>query len=637
VTEDTRTSQLEALIARYRSAYHNGEPLVDDEEYDALFDELTVLKADSLQVSAVGADPTSGWAKVRHRIPMGSLGKVKTPEAMREWVRCVTRPAPTDHPILEAWYEELVMSDKLDGISVSLEYREGALYQALSRGGGEEGEDLTRNLLKVQGVLQKLPEPLNITVRGEVVLHKSLLDRYKDLGYSNTRNAAAGISRRYDGKGCSDLTCYCYWHDLPVAKKIDHFKDLDRLGFNTPRIYLTALTPGVKTPHDLWVEYQQATRAELPYDIDGLVLDLNDLEYAESLGSLQGRPRGAIAFKFASVARETIATGRVDQVGGHGKITPVAIFAPVNLLGAEVSRASLYNQAYIEALGFDVGARIQVARANDVIPRVVKVVQGTGTVSKPPTHCPVCQAPVVREGEYLVCPNVGECPAQVEGRLLRWCRELGILEWGPALIEQATKLGVADVAGLYSLTEAQLAGMDRMGPKSAERAYKSLRAPLPIPLDKFLGALSIPLCGTTTIQMAMSAGLPTLEDILKASQAHLASVPGLGPKKASSLYRWLQLNGHQFPKLEALGVTPRLRVTGALTGTSFCFTGTMSRKRDELVSLVEQAGGEVKDRVGKGLTYLVSAKSDSTKALAAKKLGTKVLTEQEFLQLVGQS
>lgn len=633
---------LEIEIAKHRDAYYNGQALVDDEAYDALVDTLSDLRSDSQQITSVGSPATSGWPKVKHEVPMGSLDKVKTPEEMRVWVRKVTRPIPKGHPTLEAWFETLVLTEKLDGLSISLQYRDGKCYQAVSRGGGEEGEDLTRNVVRMQGVPHQLPDgpegPLTITVRGEILLPKDTFDsKYRSQGYSNPRNAASGTSRRFDGQGCEDLAIYCYWEDHTATTVVDRFKFLDGLGFKTPAVFVTALTPGVKTPHDIWVEYQQSLRASLPYEIDGLVLELNDLSYQESLGAVNSRPLGAIAFKFQPIGRETVAKKRVDQVGGQGRITPVAEFEAINLLGAEVTRASLYNQAYIESIGFDVGARIVVAKAGDVIPRVVRVQQGTGSISQPPTSCPSCGGPVESAGEYLICPNVGGCPAQTEGRLIKWCRELSIMEWGPALVELvASKLGVQDVAGLYRLTVGQLAGLDRMGTKSAQRAYDALRAPFPVSLDKYLGALSIPLCGPSTILMVMSAGVVDLPAFRSTPLPQLLKVPGLGPVKARTLYAWLAANGALLDQLGVLGVVPKERTLGTLTGTSFCFTGTMTHKREDLATMAEQLGGEVKSQVTKGLTYLVAAKA-GTKAAKAEKLGTKILTEQQFLQLVGQS
>jgi DNA ligase (NAD+) len=205
---------------------------------------------------------------------------------------------------------------------------------------------------------------------------------------------------------------------------------------------------------------------------------------------LHGRPKGSVAFKFTPITRETIATGLVLQVGGQGHITPVAEVRPVNLLGASVRRASLYNWAYIRQIGFYVGARVTITRANDVIPRIVSVSAPQPDSTPAPTTCPECGGPTEWDGEYLTCPNAAECPAQVEGRLKKWVKELGILEWGDALIERVVQAGLAvTVAGLYGLSEASLASLDRMGPASARKAREQLWSVLPLSLDRLLGSL----------------------------------------------------------------------------------------------------------------------------------------------------
>jgi DNA ligase (NAD+) len=398
------------------------------------------------------------------------------------------------------------------------------------------------------------------------------------------------------------------------------------------------MVPGVKTPHDLWVEYQQTIREQLPYEIDGLVVLLNDLTYQWSLGDTNGRPNGAVAFKFNPITRETVARARIDQVGSTGRITPVAVFDPIRLVGAEVSRASLYNQAYVEKIGFDVGCRILVSRANDVIPRVVSVTKSLGTVSKPPKVCPECGAETVRDGEYIVCPNTSECPAQTVGRLKQWVSELNILEWGESLLQKLVDAGlVKSVADLYRLKPEQVAGLERMGAISAVNALKTLWDVIPMPVENFLGGLGIPLCGTGTLETVVSAGYDTLPKIRSASTDQLQAIAGMGPKRAASLWSWLQKHGKYVDELLSVGIKIKDRPVGSLTGKSICFTGKSSKPRAELEKLAANAGASVKNSAGKGLTYLVMAdpNSTSTKAQAARKNGTLCISEEAFLKLVG--
>jgi DNA ligase (NAD+) len=636
--EAARVQELEALVAQARHDYYNQQPSVTDEAYDAWVDELAELKEDSPAVTAVGAPPVSAWPKVEHSIPMGSLDKVQTVDAMTSWVQKYSRSRSQ----LGTGYEHLIVTEKLDGISLSLKYTKGKFVQGLTRGDGNVGEDITPNVARMKGVLHELPKPIDAMIRGEIVLLKE--DHKKHFPHmANPRNAASGTSKRLDGQGSEHLTVVTYHAEAEgqdIRSETEMFGFLGDMGFKTPNWYRSALAIGVRTPQDIWVSYQQSVRESLPYEIDGLVVRFDDLAYQWSLGEKNGRPVGAVAFKFSAITRETKALRRVDQVGGTGKITPVAEFTPVRILGAQIARASLYNQKYIEQIGFYLGGRMLVSRANDVIPRVVSMVHRhpEGEVSQPPEVCPECGTKTERDGEYVICPNVSECPAQTEGRIKQWVRELGVLEWGPTLIQKVVEAGlVKTVPDLYSLKVESLAELDRMGTTSAKNAVGQLWSVVPLPLEQFLGALGIPLCATTTIQTVVDAGFDTLDKVREASKEQLMTIPGMGPRRAESLHGWLQRNSGLVGDLLGAGVTIKERPVGHLTGKSVCFTGKSSLKRAELIRLAETAGGTVKKSVGSGLTYLVLAdpSSGSTKTKAAHKNGVECISEEDFLQLVG--
>jgi len=634
--DGTRVTELETRIAEARRAYYHGAAIISDDEYDAIRDELEELKSDSPEVAAVGADPSEAWPKTRHTIPMGSLDKINTLEELTSWIHEVSRTPTKERP-----YEELIVTDKLDGLSISVEYVEGKLTQVITRGNGIEGSDITPNAARIPDIRSQLPEPHTVTFRSEVVLYRQVfLDHFEAEGYKNTRNAASGIVQRLDGKGCDQLNVRFFEvaEGFDCEKRSDQLEFMERMGLPVPSWYVTAMIPGTKTPHDLWVEYQQTTREALPYDIDGLVVEANELEYLLFLGSHNERPKGARAFKFAAVTRESVALERINQVGGTGRITPVAVFRPVRLLGAEVSRSSLYNQDYINQIGWDVGAKILVARANDVIPRVVSVVKGTGTISQPPTHCPECDTPTEWDGKFLICPNVSECPAQAEGRIKQWIKELNILGWGDVLIHQVVSSGlVSSVPDLYKLTREQIAALDRMGSTSAENVLKTLWAVVPMPLEQFLGSLAIPLCASSTMRTIVDADFDTLRKILEASESDLQAIPGVGPKRAAALHGWLLRNKRLLKGLLDAGVKIKARPKGVFTGKSICFTGKMPHKRAEMESMALAAGASVKNSVGRGLSYLVvGANVGQKKIAAAEKHQTKTLSVEEFLSMVGK-
>jgi DNA ligase (NAD+) len=633
-----RIKELEGLITKAREAYYNptgGLPLYDipDEVYDAWTDELSELKADSPAVTAIGAPPpaTSEWKKAAHGISMGSLDKVNTLEEMTAWIMGVCGDK----------MEPLLVTEKLDGISIHVKYEKGGFSQAITRGDGSIGEDISNNVVRMKGIPARLVDrKFSGSLRGEIVLLKG--DHLKHFAdYANTRNAAGGISKRFDGKGCEHLSIMFYQvvEGKDFESEGEQFEWLREQGLRIPNWYVTAMAPGIRTPHDLWVEYQQTKRAELDYDIDGLVVRLNNIAKQISLGEKDGRPTGAVAFKFAAITRETTIR-RIDwQVGGTGRITPVAVFAPVQVMGAEVTNASLYNLKYIQDLGVGVGAHVLIARANDVIPRVVSVRRPPSVVEEAPAHCPTCGSGTMMDGEYLICPNTADCSAQTVGRIKRYVKELDIKEWGETLIEKLVEGGlVKRVSDLYKLSEDQLAGVERMGKKSAQNVLKTLWDRNPISLENLLGACSIPLCASTTVKMAMDAGFDTLDKLKVADAGSLGRVSGLGPVKAQAMWKWFHDHGDIIDDLLAAGVKIKEKIRGSLSGLSFCFTGASSRPRGELEDLVRAAGGEVKASVTKKLTYLVMADANSTttKAQAARKNGTKVLGEADFLRMVGE-
>lgn len=629
-----RRAELEKQIQQARHDYYNGTPSVTDEVYDAWVDELAELDPSSPAVTAIGAPvAATEWKKAAHGFTMGSLDKVNTLEELTAWVKSIPPEGATFVP--------LIVTEKLDGISIHVRYVNGAFSQAITRGDGTVGEDISQNVARMAGIPAKLPERFTGSLRGEIVLTKSKhKEHFPD--YANARNAAAGISKRYDGKGSEHLTVLFYsvadGKDFETEGKM--FEWLEAMQLQVPSWYVTAMAPGLRTPHDLWVEYQQTKRVELDYDIDGLVVRVDSLPKQIGLGEKDGRPKGAVAFKFAPMTRETVLR-RIDwQVGATGRVTPVAVFDPVSLLGAQVTQASVYNVKYIRDLGLTIGARIVVARANDVIPRVVAVSAKSSQPLAVPPACPVCGYALAMSGEYLVCENQATCAAQALGRIKRYIQALDVKEWGETLLERLVAAEkVKTPADLYRLTVESLSEVERISEHVADKLLGLLRAKAELPLEVLLGALSIPLCATSTLTMVMDAGFDTWDKLFAASQAELEAVPGLGPVKSHALWAWMHTDGGEALVRDLLGagVKVKAKVVGVLTGKSVCFTGSMKRKRGELEGLVVANGGTVKGTVSKGLTFLVMADpaSGSTKAKAAQKNGTRCISEEEFLSMVG--
>lgn len=621
-----RISELANKITQARIDYYNNQPTVSDKVFDAWCDELRTLDANHIALTAVGAPVTqSEWKKAKHQIPMGSLNKVNTPIEMTDWA--------SDK--VEDGKKQLFVTEKLDGLSIELVYESGKLIQAITRGDGTIGEDITVNVAKMAGVNTDLKTDFNGSLRGEIIMLKSIHQKFFS-DKANPRNAASGVSKRLDAVGVDKLNILFYQvlGDVDFKNEVEQFKWLSKHHIGVPN-YWTFDKIDEVNKH--WRDYQDIDRDKLDYDIDGLVIRINDMAKQMSWGDKDLRPLGAMAFKFDNESRESVIRGITWQVGNSGRLTPVATVDPVTLVGATVTRASLYNIAYIEELGLDIGAVVLVARANDVIPRIEELVKGTKSVAKAPTHCPECGAKTRMEGENLLCINSQGCRSQIIGRIKNWVKELNLLEWGDTLLEKLVdaKL-VRTVSDLYKLTVQDLTSLDRMGDKSAQKCYDILWANKEVSLEVFLGGLSIPMIGQSTIKSIMNAGCDTLEKFGQLGAAEFEQVPGVGPTKAQSLASGLEDNQQIIIDLIDNGVEIKEKIFGTLTGFSVCFTGAMKNKRPLLEKMAADAGAEIKGSVGKGLTYLVIADPSSTtsKAQAARKFGTKLISEEEFLGMI---
>lgn len=621
-----RIQELEQRILKARDAYYNnGNITMSDQAYDALVDELKNLDPTNQAITMIGAPirPTE-WKKAKHQIPMGSLDKVNTPEELTKWANDV---APS---------EKFFVMDKLDGISIELIYENSKLVSALTRGDGFTGEEVIVNVVKMKGVQATLLSS-NFTgsLRGEIIMHKSVHQKYFSK-MANPRNATTGITKRLDGTDSEHLNVIFYQAIGNI--EFDTEEDQEKwLIFNCLDTPISKLCNSAQEVNDYWQEYQDKTRAQLDWEVDGLVVRINDLVKQTALGEHNLKPKGCKAFKFDNESRETILLDVLWQTGHSGRLSPVAVFEPVNIGGANIERASIYNLSYIEELGLDVGATILVSRNNDVIPSVKEVIKGTGSVAKAPPNCPECAGYVEMQGEYLICTNSNSCPAQIKGRFHNWIKELNLLEWGDSLIDKLVESGkVNTIADLYTLTVDDLVSLERMGKKSAKKCYDLLWAAKEVPLEVFLGGLSIPMIGQSTIKLIMKEGCDTLEKFGQLGAEQFEQVPGVGPIKAKSLADGLKYNQQLILDLLDNGVVIKTRVTGKLSNTSICFTGTMTNKRSDLEKMAASAGADIKSSVGKGLTYLVISdpNSNSSKAVSARKIGTKLLSEDEFINLI---
>jgi DNA ligase (NAD+) len=624
----SKISDLQNKIKTARDEYYNNHSFtVPDDIFDSWVDELKSLDPKNPQVTAVGA-PTkpSEWKKVSQEFgrPMGSLSKVNNPADMTSWASGVKT-------------EKLFVTQKLDGISIGLTYVAGNLVSAQTRGAGDgTGDEILSNVKKMKGVKLTLSQPIDVFIRGEIMMTNSVHKQYF-ADKSNPRNACSGVAKTPSGIGSEHLQVMTY----QVTGEKEFETEEDCIAWLKSEFFLTPDSwsfTSVGKLNDFWRDYQDTKRSTLDYDIDGLVVKISDIELQQSLGETDGRSKGAIAYKFDNQFSETEVLDIVFQVGSNSRITPVAVVKPVLLSGAIVERASLYNVANIKKLGIDKGCTVSITRSGDVIPCTTCVTKSTGTVFPTPTECPSCSGPIHFEGEYLVCPNL-DCPARVTGSLKNWINELGILEWGDTLLSRIVedKL-IADVAGLYDLSVAQLANIERMGQKSAKKCYDILHSNMEVTLDVFIGGLSIPMIGKSSIVAIMNTGKSTLDQIQSMSQSELENVPGLGPSKSASLASGLIAKAGLIEKLLDRGIKIKVPTAGKLTGKSFAITGSMKTKRAVLEKMISDHGGVVKSSVGKGLSYLIidDPASESSKAVSARKFNVKLVSEEQFLEMINQ-
>lgn len=620
-----KISQLEIEILKAKDAYYNSDkPIMSDKAFDTLIDELRSIDPNNKVISLIGAPiRQTEWKKAQHQIPMGSLDKVNLPEELTDWVKDKAKD------------EKLLVCEKLDGLSIEVIYEKGKLLQAITRGDSSIGEDITVNVIKMGGVHAQLKESFTGSLRGEIIMTKSNHKKYFS-DKANPRNAASGVSKRLDGVDVDklDILFYQALGDIEFKTETNQFKWLEKQKCKTPNYWLMNDAESV---NKFWRQYQDSRREKLDYDIDGLVVRINDLEKQEELGHKDFRPKGAIAFKFDNEARSSVIREITWQTGNSGRLTPVATIDPVSLVGATITRASLYNMTNIEELGLDIGAEVLVERGNDVIPLISELIKGTGTIAKAPKCCPDCKGEIKVEGEYLICTNTDKCPSQLTGRLQNWVNELNLLEWGTTLLERLVTTGKAtSVDQLYKLTVEDLASLDRMGEKSAQKCYDILWANNEIPLDIFLGGLTIKMIGGSTIRLIMNTGADTLEKISALSVEDLEKISGVGPVKAKCLVDGLKNNKQLIDNILKNGVKMKEKVVGKLSNKSFALTGAMVNKRADLEKMIIEAGGEVKNSVGRDLTFLVIADTSSTssKAVKARSLGTALIDEETLLKMI---
>ncbi len=650
--------------------YHNyryyvlDSPVISDEEYDALMHELRELEekypetvTPDSPTQRVGAPPSDKFRTVPHHVPMLSLDDAFSPEEIREFDVRVKKFLNIDHDI------EYTVEPKMDGLAVELVYEKGLFVLGSTRGDGFNGEDVTNNLRTIPSIPLRLlsrhePVPDLLEARGEVYMEKDAFRRLNEERqrqglptFANPRNAAAGSLRQLDPKVTASrpLNIFCYGIGRVEGRG---FKTQWEV-LNTLKQWGLRVNPLIKkvTGIEKAIKYHEhlaKIRPELNYEIDGMVIKVNDLELQDRLGTKARSPRWAIAYKFEAAQSVTRIVDIILSVGRTGAVTPVAIMEPVKVGGVTIRRATLHNEDEIRRKDIRIGDWVIVRRAGDVIPEVVKPLKERRTgKEKPfvmPKFCPVCGSPLVKKpGEAIYrCPNP-DCFPRLAKKIAHFVSKpaMDIEGLGPKVVEQLITSGIIrDIPDLYYIKKEDLLSLEGFAEKSAQNLLDAIRRSKHVSLPRFLFALGIRHVGEVTAQL-LAKHFKRLENIMEASFEELQSIQGIGPEVATSIYEWFkdEKNKELINKLLEAGITVEPIEEESrlpLEGQSFVFTGSLkSMKRADAKRLVISLGGQVQSSVGRNTSFVVVGENPGSKLEKAQKLGVKAIDEQQFLKMVG--
>jgi DNA ligase (NAD+) len=666
-----RLQQLREQINFHNYRYHVlDDPIISDAEYDRLLNELKQIEAahpdwitpDS-PTQRVGGLVSERFAKVTHPAPILSLGNAFSGGDVRAWYERIRKLIPADRKV------QFTVEPKIDGLTVVLHYRDGVFVQGATRGDGLIGEDITPNLRTVRGVplkipvqragKQKLSVPAWTVVRGEAFIETAAFEAMNaelakagEKTFANPRNAAAGFLRQLNSgitaKRPISLLCYqIVAADGPTPRsQFDLLNYLREIGF--------PVTDVARRFDDLdkaiafcetWID----RRDTLPFEADGMVIKIDDLDLQAELGVVGKDPRGAIALKFP--ARE--ATTRLRDVGVNigrtGIMAPYAILEPVMVGGVTIERATLHNYDDIARKDIRIGDRVIVKRSGDVIPYIAGPVPGARTgqekVIAPPKTCPFCQTPTIRrEGEVAIyCPN-RDCPGRLD-RAVQFFVSKGAMDidgLGDKIASQLIEAElIEDVADLYSITRDQLLNLEGFAEKKADKLINAIEISKTRSLDRLIAALGIPHVGSVAAE-ALAAHFGTIDKFMRATEDELTQIDGIGPTIAASIVEWTQrpVNIDLIARLKKAGVNTRAAQAapkssdGAAAGKTFVITGTLSKPRDEIAAQIKSAGGKVTDSVSKKTDFVVAGEAAGSKLTKARQLGITVLDEAALNRLL---
>ena len=665
--KEERIKELRELIEKYSYYYYTlNESLISDVEFDKLLKELEDLEKVNPQYSMfdsptqqVGSSlKNTKFSKVTHKEKMLSLSNSYNIGEIEDFIKRV------DKLLENRKKPSYVLEVKLDGLSISVTYKDGKLVQGVTRGDGVIGEDVTENILQIQSIPKFLKEKIDIEVRGEIVLPISKFQKINEKRlangeeiFANPRNAASGTLRQLDPEIVKERGLDCYFYFVVGGEKYgikthrEAFDFIEKIGLKTTGIdeVLTSVEE-----IDKRIEYWKEAREKLDYETDGMVLKVNEIEYWEVLGNTTKSPRWAIAYKFPAKQVSTKLLGITWQVGRTGKVTPVAELEEVEVSGSRVKRASLHNFDEIVRKDIKIGDKVFIEKAAEIIPQVVKSIKELRTGEEQevlaPTTCPICGTPLEKE-EGLVdlkCPNPS-CPAKVQGRFEYFVSRDGmnIIGLGQKIVERFLELGyLNDVTDIYRLSEhrEEMEGLEKMGKKSVENLLNSIEESKQREYSKVLYSLGIPEVGKFMANLlADESG--SIDRLMEMTKDELLMINGVGEKVADSIINFFasEENLEIIEKLKGFGLNfsgeKQSKVEkNVFEGKTFLVTGKLTKfTREGIKEEIEKFGGKNLSAVSKNLDYLIVGEKAGSKLKKAQEIGTiKIITEDEFFNIVSE-
>lgn len=654
-----RIEELKAEITKHNKAYYEQDaPTISDFEYDELFRELKKLEelypeyatADS-PTQKVGSNVSDKFKEIKHKYRLYSLDNSNNFEDLKRWYERIQKEYSSE--TINA-----VSELKIDGLACALSYKNGILTTGATRGDGIVGEIITDNIKQIKNIPQKLTDPINIEVRGEVYMpvtsFEKLNEKQRENGgkeFANPRNAAAGSLRQDNAEitGQRDLRFFAYAAVFPDGNSPEtHYEILQLLKKEGFTVNENAKLHNNVASIEEYCKYWEFERQKLDYATDGIVVKLNDVSKQNELGYTARAPKWATAFKFPPEEIETELLDIELSVGKTGALTPVAILTPVQLAGTIVKRASLHNFDEIERLHINIGDKVVIKKAAEIIPKVIKKANpdSDNGIYPTPTNCPCCNAPLVKpEGEVvLYCSNTKTCPAQIKGKIEFWCSKDGmdIDGLGEAIVDDAVEKGIIkDIADIYNLTEEDLMKLDLIKEKSAQNLLKSISDSKNRPLKRFLTSLSIKLVGKETAELIANEFL-TLDKVQNATKEALVEIDGVGDKVAESVVDFFKDDDNKklLEKLHDFGVIPQSadseKVSDKFKNLTFVITGTLSKPRSDYEAIIKSMGGKVSSSVSKKTSYVLCGENPGSKFDKATSLGVIIIDENSFKDMVNE-